>query len=125
MILGLILLYFIGKSYYDLADTHNKSRWGFAIVGIVSFYAGIFVGGIILGIVLGIFWMEELETMNETLLGAMAIPFGALGCWGLYKILQRRWRNQVIPEAGDSLDSGLMQQNREDTTNPGSGSSSV
>jgi hypothetical protein len=34
--LGLILIYFVGKAFYDLAGLHGKSQWGFAILGIVS-----------------------------------------------------------------------------------------
>jgi hypothetical protein len=45
--LGLFLLYFIGKSFYELAHEYDKSRWGFAIAGVVAYYFGTFVAGIL------------------------------------------------------------------------------
>ena len=47
--LGLLLLYWIGKYFYKLAEAYDKSKWGFTILGIVVYYAGIVVLGLILG----------------------------------------------------------------------------
>ena len=33
--LGLVLLYWIGKYFYKLAEEYDKSKWGFAILGLV------------------------------------------------------------------------------------------
>ena len=33
--LGIVLWYFIGKSFADLADDYGKSRWGYGILGVV------------------------------------------------------------------------------------------
>ena len=49
--LGLVLLYWIGKYYYKLAEVYNKSQWGFAILGIVVYYAGIVVFAFAVGII--------------------------------------------------------------------------
>ncbi len=43
--LGLFLLYFIGKIFYQLAEAHNKNKWVFAILGVIAYYAGTFLGG--------------------------------------------------------------------------------
>ena len=53
--LGILLIYFIGKSFYTLAETHNRSRWTFAIIGIVTYYASLFLGAIILGLLTHVF----------------------------------------------------------------------
>ncbi|TDN87659.1 hypothetical protein DET49_111107 [Salegentibacter sp. 24] len=37
--LGLLLLYWIGKYHYRLAGEYDKSQWGFTILGIVAYYA--------------------------------------------------------------------------------------
>lgn len=42
MLLALILIFFVGKAFYEFAERHNESRCGFAIVGVGTYYAGIF-----------------------------------------------------------------------------------
>src|SRR5687768_11217669 len=99
--LGLVLLYFAGKAYYDLAATHGKSKWTFAIIGVVSYYAGLFIGGIGVGVVYEVVSPGSLEETNEMWLGVIAIPLGILTCWGLYKMLQSNWSKaskRVMPE---------------------------
>ena len=87
---GLILLYFVGKAFYDLAGQHNRSQWGFAILGVGSYYGGLFLGAIILG-VLSEFGMFSIEGMSEMALGFMALPLGVLTCWGTYVFLKAQW----------------------------------
>ena len=36
--LGLLLIYWIGKKYYELATEHNRSPWGYAILGVFVYY---------------------------------------------------------------------------------------
>lgn len=69
--LALILIYFAGKAFYDLAGKHGKHQWGFAILGVASYYGGIIFGGFLLGIVLEIFNPGTVESINETLLTIM------------------------------------------------------
>ena len=90
--LGLILLYQIGKYFYKLAEEYNKSPWGFAVLGIVVYYAGILVCGFILGIVAEITAPGSLDNFNEVLLGILLLPFGILSCYLLYKYLEKTWK---------------------------------
>lgn len=90
--LGLLLLYWIGKYFYKLAEEYDKSEWGFAILGVVVYYAGIVVAGFSFGIFIGIFYPEILETMNETILSLFMIPFGILSCYLLYIQLEKSWK---------------------------------
>src|SRR5690242_1894849 len=103
--LGLLLIYFIGKYYYNLAGEHGKSQWGFAILGVVTYYVGAFV----MGIFLGIFYPDAAETMNNLVLGLIAMPLGILFTWGLYKILENQWGNTAPDDFEDSdvLDRNL------------------
>lgn len=73
--LGILLIYFIGKYFYRLAEKFNQNKWLYAILGIVTYYVGTFVGGIILAI------FDELLTMeinweNNFALGLLVLPFG-------------------------------------------------
>ncbi|MFP2994659.1 hypothetical protein ABN763_02065 [Spongiivirga sp. MCCC 1A20706] len=93
--LGLLLIYFIGKRFYTLADEFSKHKWGFAILGVVSYYVGTFVGGLLVGILGAIFmWEFVLNPANNLALGFAVIPFGLAVCAGLYYILQHLWKKE-------------------------------
>ncbi|EDP94895.1 hypothetical protein U8527_15175 [Kordia algicida OT-1] len=89
--LGLVLIYFVGKQFYDMAKKYDQSAWLYAILGVVSYYGGIIAGGVILGVIIGLFFPEFLDTTSETVLGLMTIPIGILACWGFYQLLKRKW----------------------------------
>lgn len=103
--LSILFLYFIGKPFYNLAGEHGKSQWGFAILGILTFYSAAFF----LGIILAIVSPDSLETMNDWVITAVAIPLGLLFAWLLYKFLQNRWNNAIKEDFSDSdvLDQNL------------------
>lgn len=105
--LGLLLIYFIGKYFYDLAHEYGKSRWGYAILGVVSYYAGEIIGGAMLGIAIA-FGAEGLANVPELVLGLITVPVGILTCWGTYKLLQRQWQKSALLHRGDTLDSDLI-----------------
>ncbi len=106
--LGLFLIYFIGKSYYELADKFAKSKWGFAILGVVVYYFGTFLAGFLFAILseLGVtsFFIE----LPDMAMSFFALPFGLLACWGVYKILENKWKNQTVKTVNESLDSDLI-----------------
>jgi hypothetical protein len=102
--LGILLIYFIGKPFYDLAAHYDKSQWGFAILGVVAYYVGTFV----MGFVLGILYPETIETMNNLLLGLIALPLGLLFSWLLYKFLENRWSTS---SSNNETDSDVLDQN--------------
>ena len=104
--LGILLLYFIGKYFYDLAQDHGKSKWLFAILGIITYYAGTFIAGLLIGVAIEFWGMYSLADMNDFVLGLMALPVGVLACIVLYQILKEVWRDErvkseVTDEMGD------------------------
>ena len=90
--LGLILVYWIGKKFYTLADTFEKSKWGFAILGVVVYYGGILLYSIIFGIIAELVSPGFIDTFNETLFGFMMLPFSLLTTYLLYKYLDKTWK---------------------------------
>lgn len=106
--LGLVLLYFIGKKFYELADEYKMNKWGFAILGVVVYYAGAFIFGIALGVFAVITESDFLDTTNDLVLGIIAMPFGLLSCYGLYYYLEKTWKKQkpledkMIDQIGNS-----------------------
>lgn len=104
--LGLLLLYFIGKSFYRLAEIYDKSKWTFAIMGIAAYYAGSFIGGLIVGIIVLSF--DPYSEISELVYGLIATPFGLLTWWGLYHFLKKNWSKKGVQTNHDVLDEGLF-----------------
>lgn len=100
--IGLLLLYWIGKYFYKLAEEHNKSQWGFAILGVVAYYGGTIVFGVIAAVVMEIISPGFIDTFNETVFSLFMIPFGILCCYVLYKYLEKTWeKNKPVNEIND------------------------
>ena len=92
--LGLLLIYFIGKYFYELAQDFYKHRWLYAILGIVFHYAS----GAVFGVILGVFdlLLELNINWDETFgINLLSIPIGLLGCYGFYIILKKRWQKNL------------------------------
>jgi hypothetical protein len=104
--LGLVLLYWVGKYFYKLAEEYNKSQWGFAILGIVVYYGGVLVLGFILGIIVEFISPGYFDSMNDIALNLLALPLGLLSCYLLYLYLEKTWKknkpnsHKLIDEIG-------------------------
>jgi hypothetical protein len=97
--LGILFLYWVGKYYYKLAEKYNKSKWGFAILGIASYYSGILIATVITSLILGLYAPQYFESINDTLFGVLMLPFGFLMTFGLYKFLKMTWaKNEPNPD---------------------------
>lgn len=102
--LGILLIYFIGKYFHDLALEFNKNKWLFAILGIATYYAGTFIFGFIIGFYVLITGDESVLELPDIVLGLMALPFGLLLTWGLYALLRKNWKNKPVLIESDLLD---------------------
>ena len=104
---SLVLVYFVAKSFYELAEKHGKSDWGFAIVGVVSYYAGIFLGGMIIALIQEAISPGTLGSEDSMWVNILAVPLGILSCYGAYVMLKRSWSKPR--EIGrQTLDSDLI-----------------
>lgn len=101
--LGLLLLYWIGKYFYKLAKGFNKNEWGFAILGVVIYYIGAYSFVFIFGIIAEVISPGYIDTFNEKLLGLLMLPFGVLSCYLLYMFLEKKW-NKEKPETNKMID---------------------
>ena len=93
--LGIFLIYFIGKKFYDLAGEYNQNKWLYAILSIIVYYATTALFGIILGILIVVFELD-FNIENNIGINLLAIPIGLLGIWGFYVLLQSRWKKAVV-----------------------------
>lgn len=106
--LGYVLLYFAGKAFYDLAGKHGKHQWGFGILGVVSYFAGLFFGGTLIGFAV-VLSGGEVTDDNETWYSLLAVPIGVFTCWITYVLLKRSWSKprEIDPR---TLDGDLIQK---------------
>jgi hypothetical protein len=103
--LGLLLIYFIGKQFYVLAESFKQNKWLFAILSVVVYYAA----GLIFGVVLGVFdvlfeWNINWE--DKFGINLLGIPVGLLACWGFYYLLKTRWEKSVTVVRDEIQDIG-------------------
>ena len=103
--IGLFLIYWIGKSFYELAHEHDKSRWGFAILGVIGYYAGIIIAEVVF-----VLLSEEgiVGNINRYALGILSLPVGLLTCWLLYRFLKSQWSKQTQSPDADVIDRDLL-----------------
>jgi hypothetical protein len=106
--LGLFLIFFIGKWFYKLALDYNKNEWGYAVLGVISFYAGCFIGGILIAIIVSLTHVSILNTISRIVLEFLLLPFGFIGCWVFHKQLVLQWNKHPSVKAAHSLDGNLM-----------------
>jgi len=88
--LGLLALYFIGKSFYTLAEYHKKNKWGFAFAGL-----GVYFGGnVLLVLMIAIFYVEFLDS-GSFLLDIIGMLIGAISAVLFYSHLKKKWENDT------------------------------
>lgn len=107
--LGLLLIYYIGNKFYQLAFEYEKSGWGYAIIGVITYYGITFLSGFVFAYVYLEFIDSSMDSGTEFGLTVLSIPIGLLGAFLLYKSLERNWKK--TKESGlnnDILDQGLL-----------------
>jgi Na+(H+)/acetate symporter ActP len=101
--LGFIFLYFIGKYFYNLAIKHQKNKWLWAILGVLSYYTGTLV----FSFILGIFWhlayesdliATSIDDVPEMALNLIGIPLGLAATWIFYTLLRNNWEQNNFSE---------------------------
>lgn len=108
--LGLVLIYFIGKEFYNLARKFGKSEWLFAVLGVISYYLGTFIGRIVLYIGLDVLGGEPIEEIDNLIINLLAFPFGVFICWLFYYLLKNNWTKSktVKITESDILDDTMI-----------------
>lgn len=106
--IGLLLIYFIGKYFYDLAILHDKSKWGWAVIGVVSYYAGAFLLAFALGMIAEFISPGFFDNTPEMVLNLVAVPLGLISVYGVYQLVKKNWENNPKDQDMDGfLDAGL------------------
>lgn len=109
--LGLVLIYFIGKKFYDLAIEFNQKKWLWAILGGVAYYFGaMIIGGVTLGVLDGLFSLG-INWENSFVIGLLALPFGLLTVYIFYILLKKNWEKSVVVVTDEIQDIGQKNDN--------------
>ena len=95
IMLGILLIYFIGKRFYDLSEEYNQNKWLYAVLSIVVYYAAGAFFGVILGI-LALILEWDINWENNFGINLLGIPIGLLTDWGFYVILENRWKKKIV-----------------------------
>ena len=97
--LGIILLFFIGKYFYKLAEKYDKNRFGYGALGIITYYAGTIIFALLFGIIGEVIKPGYLDTMNEYALGLISITFGLAASYILYMYFKKEWKKSVVDDS--------------------------
>ena len=84
--LGIILIYFIGRRFYDLSTEYNKNKWVYAILSVVAYY--------VIGWILIFIWGFDWESSYG--INLISLPAGLIGVWGMYILLEYKWKKAVV-----------------------------
>jgi hypothetical protein len=109
--LGIILIYYLGKQFYTLAQAHQRNKWGYAIAGILSYYASTIIGLIIIIVGIGSLFPDLIDPIPEYTYDLIGIPFGLFGTWLFYQYLKQKFvGNSSVNHNthNDLLDDGLI-----------------
>lgn len=94
--LGLLLIFFLAKWYYDLAKKNNKKNsWLYGLLAVVIFYGFVFIGALVTVIVIDIFSPATLYGLSDLAIGLTGLPFGILAVWGGYVLLKRNFKKSA------------------------------
>ncbi|MGB5417909.1 hypothetical protein [Algibacter sp.] len=94
--LGILLIYFIGKRFYDLSEEYNQNKWLYAILSVVIYYVAGFVVGIIIALLDLYIFNWGIDWDNNFGINLLGLPAGLLILWGFYIFLENKWKKSVL-----------------------------
>lgn len=94
--LGLLVIYWIGKWHYNLAELHKKTKWLYAILGVLIYYAFTFGASLLIVIFAVYTGGDWINSIPEIALGLLGIPFGIAATWGFRSIMKKQWETEVV-----------------------------
>ncbi|MCT4580403.1 MAG: hypothetical protein N4A35_03220 [Flavobacteriales bacterium] len=106
--IGLLIIFYAGNLLYKLADKYDKNKWGYAILGVVTYYLGTFIFGVIMLLISTLSNGDVFFGIPDLVVNLLSIPFGALLLWLLHRFLEKKWSESVHSgEISELLDENL------------------
>ncbi|HPF95805.1 MAG: hypothetical protein R2802_01535 [Flavobacteriaceae bacterium] len=93
--LELIIIYFIGKYFYELAKDFNQNKWLFVVIGVLTYFVGAVIGVVIL-MALDASFGFGIDWESRLLLTFLLMPFAIASCYLLYTLLKKRWQKTIV-----------------------------
>jgi Ni,Fe-hydrogenase I cytochrome b subunit len=109
--LTILLIYFIGKRFYDLSIEYDKSKWLYAIVSVIVYYAAGIVFGVVVALLDVYIFNWGIDYENNMGFNLLGIPIGLLAVWGFYVILENKWKKSVSLVKDEIEDIGKQEDN--------------
>lgn len=103
--IALLILFFIGKWFYELAKKHGRNGWLYGILGVVVYYGSAIIGGFLIGFIAVMVGYEEILNWPDLALNLIAIPIGILGIMLVHRVLRKNWENNPKNQDSELLDS--------------------
>ena len=102
--LVLLLIYFIGKAFYNLAIKHDRNKWLFGMIGVVTYYGMTIIGGLVIVFIAISGGNESILELPEYILGLIGVPVGLLSVWLLHYLLRKNWEGNPKDQNSELLD---------------------
>lgn len=110
--LEILLIYFLGKQFYELAGKYDRNQWKYAVAGGLSYYLGAFLGSIFILTIAEWNSPGAGDRISNLVLTLISFPFGLVTAKGIYiwaeKHLIDRQAKIGLKEHSDILDEGFL-----------------
>lgn len=103
--IGFLILFFIGKAFFNLAKKHRRNKWLFAILGVLVGYGMLVIGGLLIVFIVAYMGNDAILDSSDSLIGFMGIPVGILSAWLFYYLLRKNWEGNPKNRNAELLDS--------------------
>lgn len=98
--LGIVLIYWIARKFYDLAVEYEKSKWAFAFLGIGIYYGTQLIFGVLLGIFFPDF-VSNMESNSKLGLNLIGVLVGGLVWYFALKYFTKKLENEYESNSSD------------------------
>ncbi len=105
--LGIFIIYWIGRKFYDLAAIHNRSPWGWAILGVVVYYGTQLLFGM-LAYLASPSTFDNMDKGSELMFNLVGVAVGALVWYVFLQYITKKWENeseQTYENINDKIDN--------------------
>ncbi|MEZ4802466.1 MAG: hypothetical protein R2797_06805 [Gelidibacter sp.] len=107
--LEIAIIYFIGRYFYRLAEDYKQNKWLFVILGVVTYFVGAIIGGIVL-FLLDLQFEMGIDWESKFLLTLILLPFAVATCYLLHYLLKRNWEKSSVVVKDEIRDIGKPQE---------------